>query len=392
MTFFFIMFLMINIYGSFDIGEKKSKPVVFSLFMNVVITDIIALVILKVMAVHDKGAILIDLVTLLVVIFSQLILIYGLTYLGNHLYFKMFNAIRVSIVHNNSKDYPLLKSFFDRHQKQFDVLSVYNTDDMTTLEFEDVQQIYLLDMPVEQLFNTCTHYFMEDIDVYFNASIQSVIGGSVKRLVIGDVLMYEYPSAKITFFQGCVKRLVDIFVSCIALLVFSPVFIGVGIAIKLDDRGPVFYRQERMTKDGHVFKIIKFRSMKMNSGHKPAMKNDDRITKVGYVIRKFRLDEIPQFLNILKGEMSVVGPRPESKSLHREITEVLPEFEYRLKVKAGLTGYAQIFGKYNTSPKKKLILDMEYIENYSLIEDVKLIFQTMIVFFKTDSTEGFDNE
>ena len=129
--------------------------------------------------------------------------------------------------------------------------------------------------------------------------------------------------------------------------------------------------------------------MKENVQNYSATSDDDRITSVGKVLRKLRIDELPQILNILKGDMSTVGPRPEMLKNVCDYTEALPEFAYRLRVKAGLTGYAQIAGKYNTSPKDKLILDLMYIENYSIWRDIKLILQTLIVFFKSDSTEAF---
>ena len=145
-------------------------------------------------------------------------------------------------------------------------------------------------------------------------------------------------------------------------------------------------------KNGEVFEVYKFRTMKEKVENFSSTADDDRITKVGKVLRKCRLDELPQILNILKGEMSLVGPRPEMLENVYSYTAQLPEFEYRLRVKAGLTGYAQIAGKYNTSPRDKLILDLMYIENYSLWKDIKLLFQTLIVLFKSDSTEAFDSK
>ena len=168
----------------------------------------------------------------------------------------------------------------------------------------------------------------------------------------------------------------------------------VAAAIKLEDGGPVFYKQDRLTRGGREFKILKFRSMIVDAekyaGAVLASGDDPRITKVGKVIRATRLDELPQLLNILKGDMSIVGPRPERKCLADEITKEVPEFPYRLKVRGGLTGYAQIFGKYNTSAYDKLRLDLIYIENYSLLLDIKLIILTLRIIFSKESTEGID--
>jgi lipopolysaccharide/colanic/teichoic acid biosynthesis glycosyltransferase len=164
--------------------------------------------------------------------------------------------------------------------------------------------------------------------------------------------------------------------------------------IKLEDGGKVFFIQERVKEGEDTFNIIKFRSMKETKDDEvlPATKDDDRITKVGRFIRNWRIDEIPQLINVLKGDMSIVGPRPERKE-HVEIySRDIPEFKYRLRVKAGLTGLAQVYGKYNTTAYDKLKLDLIYIQNFSLILDLKIILRTIQILFKKESAEGFTEE
>lgn len=178
----------------------------------------------------------------------------------------------------------------------------------------------------------------------------------------------------------------------VMLIIFAPFMILSAICIKLEDRGPVFYRQKRVTMDGKEFDILKFRSMVVDAekqGYKPAATRDSRITKTGRVIRATRIDETPQLLNILKGDMSIVGPRPERIEHVKKYTEKLPEFAYRLRVRGGLTGYAQIYGKYNTSAEDKLKMDLMYIEKQSLLLDLQLILLTVKVMFLPESTEGF---
>ena len=190
------------------------------------------------------------------------------------------------------------------------------------------------------------------------------------------------------------KRTLDIVLCGMAMLIAWPFMLIIAIAIKIEDHGPIFYKQRRVTIDGKEFGILKFRSMIVNAEKDdksiPATDHDPRITKVGRVIRAIRVDELPQILNILKGDMSIVGPRPERVEHVEKYTKEIPEFEYRTKVKGGLTGYAQIFGKYNTSAYDKLKLDLMYIENYSLLLDLKLILMTVSILFKKESTEGFD--
>ena len=169
----------------------------------------------------------------------------------------------------------------------------------------------------------------------------------------------------------------------------SPIWIVSAIAIKAYDGGSIFFKQKRATLNGRVFEVYKFRTMKENVENRSVTDDDDRITKPGKILRKIRMDELPQLLNILKGDMSFVGPRPEMLENVNEYEKQLPEFRYRLRVKAGLTGYAQIAGKYNTTPKDKLIMDMMYIEQFNIWKDIQLIFQTFIVLLKSDSTEAF---
>ena len=199
-----------------------------------------------------------------------------------------------------------------------------------------------------------------------------------------------------TIEQRFVKRLVDIVLSLIAIVLLSPIFIITAVAIKLYDGGPVFYYQDRCTKDGKIFSICKFRSMIVNAekdGHSvPATDRDPRITPVGRVIRATRIDELPQIFNILKGDMSIVGPRPERVEHVDLYSKEIPEFAYRMKVKGGLTGYAQVYGKYNTTAYDKLKLDLMYIQNYSLLLDIEIIFKTVKILFMRESTEGFDKE
>ena len=184
-------------------------------------------------------------------------------------------------------------------------------------------------------------------------------------------------------------------IALLAIVISSPFLLVIAVAIKLYDGGPVFYKQERLTRDRETFQIIKFRSMKVDSekqGAQLAKKDDDRITPVGKIIRRTHLDELPQIFNILKGEMSFVGPRPERQEIAEKYEEIVPEFRFRLKVKAGLTGYAQVYGKYNTTPYDKLKLDLTYIQTYSAWLDVKLMLMTFKIMFQKENTEGVDEK
>jgi len=191
------------------------------------------------------------------------------------------------------------------------------------------------------------------------------------------------------------KRVFDIVVSALGLVVLSP-FIGItALAIKIYDGGPVFYKQVRLTKDRKEFRILKLRSMRVDAEKDGVARlstgdNDDRITPVGHVIRACRADELPQLWNILRGDMTIVGSRPERPEIAAQYEEEMPAFGLRLQVKAGLTGYAQIYGKYNTNPHDKLEMDLMYINKMGIVEDLRLMFATVRVLFIKDSTEGIE--
>ena len=191
------------------------------------------------------------------------------------------------------------------------------------------------------------------------------------------------------------KRTFDIASSGVALILLSPIMLITALIIRLYDRGPAFYKQTRLTKNGREFKILKFRSMRVDAEKDGVARlssgdNDDRITPIGRFIRKCRIDELPQLINIFKGDMSVVGPRPERPEIAEQYYEKMPDFRLRLQVKAGLTGYAQVYGKYNTDPYEKLEFDLLYINHMSFLTDIQLCFATFSILFSSESTEGID--
>ena len=258
----------------------------------------------------------------------------------------------------------------------------------------DFDGVIVGDMTAELRNDILKNCYANGIRTYTMPKITDVILKSSETLEAFDSPMFLNRNSGITPEQAAVKRLSDIIMSLMGLIIASPFMLVIAAAIKLEDHGPVFYKQKRCTKDGKVFEILKFRSMIVNAEQSgisvPATERDPRITKVGRVIRATRFDELPQIINILKGEMSVVGPRPERIEHVREYSAEIPEFKYRMAVKGGLTGYAQVYGKYNTTPYDKLKLDLLYIQNYSIFLDLEIILKTVQVMFTKESTEGFD--
>lgn len=207
---------------------------------------------------------------------------------------------------------------------------------------------------------------------------------------LDDIPAFMVGKLGLTVEQAFVKRIEDIIISLLMIIITSPLMLIVSILIKATSKGPVFFIQERLTKDNKCFNLIKFRTMRVDAedltGPVLSEANDPRVTKIGRFLRKTRIDELPQFFNVLKGDMSVVGPRPERPFFVEQFIHDIPEYEHRFSVKAGITGYAQIFGNYGTSPEDKLRYDLLYIRNYSLLLDIKLILQTVRVIFTPGST------
>lgn len=228
-------------------------------------------------------------------------------------------------------------------------------------------------------------------NIFVIPKISDILIKYSKELFLLDTPIYLSTNFGLSLESKFFKRLLDIIFSLIILIVFFPLWLIFAILIKIEDGGPIFYFQERITINMKKFNIIKFRSMKITDDDKvvPTGLIDNRITKIGGFIRKFHIDEVPQFINVLCGDMSVVGPRPERVEHVDLYSKEISEFTYRYKVKSGITGLAQIYGKYNTSAIDKLKLDLIYIKKYSIVFDLELILRTIKAIFSKDNTEGF---
>ncbi len=275
-------------------------------------------------------------------------------------------------------------------------IKVTESDETITAGIKEYDAVMINDIPSHEKNRILKLCFDLNKRVYFTPKLSDIIVRASENLNLFDTPLYLCRNIGINPIQRFIKRTFDIMMSFIALVLFSPVMIIVALIIKIEDRGPVFFKQERVTMNGKRFMIYKFRSMVVDAEKdgrpNPAKDDDDRITRIGRFIRSYRIDEFPQLFNILKGDMSIVGPRPERWENVEKYTAEIPEFSYRQKVRGGLTGYAQVYGKYNTTALDKLKLDLEYIMNYSLILDLQIVLETMKVLFQKESTEGFKDE
>jgi exopolysaccharide biosynthesis polyprenyl glycosylphosphotransferase len=395
-TFIVVEMLFLSVYGKYDIGRRKSKPIITSIGLATFFTDLIAYLELMIMRTNQPSiyAFRIRSVSWLLLAFTlQLLIIAIFVYLGNELFFVINKPERTCIVTSSQKKLDAVMRVISKYKKQYRPEAVFDYREKNILDLiQEYDTVFVYEVPVKRRTEIIRYCYQEKKEIYYNPELHDIVEVNSEYYMLDDVSMLNARVKGLTMEQRIVKRLMDLAIALTAGIICLPFCLVAALAIKVEDHGPVFFKQKRATINGRVFEVIKFRTMKQNVVNRSVRKGDDRITKVGHFLRKTRIDEIPQLLNIIKGDMSFVGPRPEMLKNVTEYTQQLPEFKYRLRVKAGLTGYAQVAGKYNTTPKDKLVMDVMYIENYSILKDFQLIFQTLGVILKPDSTEAFDDE
>ena len=338
-----------------------------------------------------------SLVPMLVLAVCEGVFAVAWSFLFTLLYTKMYPPRRMVIVYGNTNARYLVNKMSRRTDKYNICASISCEKSLEEIEEKMMQYeaVIITDIPSPLRSKLLKFAFEHSIRAYINPKLSDIIIRGADDFHLFDTPLLLSRNDGLKFEQRILKRFFDVVLAVFALVIAAPFMAITAVAIKAYDKGPVFYSQKRLTKDGRVFKVIKFRSMITDaerSGARLASENDDRITPVGRVIRKIRFDELPQLINILKGDMSFVGPRPERPELAEKYEQTMPEFKYRLKVKAGLTGYAQVMGKYNTTPYDKLKLDLMYIEHQSIREDMKIILSTIRTIFVPDATEGVEGE
>lgn len=320
-----------------------------------------------------------------------------LSYLFTAIYHAYCIPKRMIMIYGNN-DAPTLKRKMDTRSDKYQIKRMmscneYSFDEITKA-IPEYDAVVINDVDAKSRNDLLKFCYKNSIRTYSVPKLSDVIYSGSDDIVLFDTPLKLIRGRGLTPAQRFLKRTMDLVLCFIAMIPSSVIMLIIAAAIKIEDGGSVFYRQKRITKDNREFEILKFRSMIENAETDgkphPATENDDRITHVGKVIRALRVDELPQLLNIIKGDMSIVGPRPERVEHCELYGQQIPEFEFRNKVKGGLTGYAQVYGKYNTTPLDKLKFDLMYIENYSLALDIKLILMTIRILFKKESTEGFE--
>ena len=381
--------LFARVYDAFLVSVNRISEMVYSQGLAALISDGIMFVVIWLLSRNFP-----NLLPGLAALVAQLVLAVLWSVLAHKWYYHSFPPKPSAIIYgrrygmeNLIQDYGLQKKF----KIQFTAGAEDCVRDLDMLQ--GMNTVFVIGVNSHERNIILKYCIANNIDVYVIPRIGDIIMSGARKMHMFHLPVLRVGRCNLRPEEKLLKRLFDIISSALVLLVVSPVMIVTAIAIKAHDGGPVFYKQERLTLDGKVFKVMKFRSMRVDAEKDGVARlstgdKDDRITPVGKVIRKLRIDELPQLLNILSGSMSVVGPRPERPEIAKQYEEDLPEFKLRLQVKAGLTGYAQVYGKYNTTPYDKLQMDLMYIANPSFVEDLRIIFATIKILFVPESTDG----
>ncbi len=401
-TFVAMTLVMAMVYGGFEVGRKKNKPIISSMTLAVVVVDLVTYLQLQIMNVNENNndhLILFgkDFPYLLLCILLQFLAIILFVRIGNSTYFRMNPPRRCLLVLADRGEESATRRKIDRYRLQWHVEKVAMFDDPNLIDLiRNSETVILSGLPAEDQMRILHQCYDLQKDVLCRAQLEDIMLSNARQVIVDDAAFLAMDYRKMTILQRLIKRGMDVLFSALVLLVLSPLMAVIALCIHFEDGGKVIFRQKRMSVNGRIFTICKFRTMSeaaSSSKHQVSATADDaRITKIGHFLRRTRLDELPQFWNILKGDMTLVGPRPEMLENVEKYKQQLPAFVYREKMKAGLTGYAQIEGRYNTTPEDKLMLDLMYIESFSIWLDIKLLFRTLTVFFKSDSTEGFAQE
>lgn len=384
-----LLMFFFNTYGGFKVGQLRFGNLLYSQILSTIFTNIFTYFQI---ALIDKR--FVNPAYMLLMSLCDMAFMITWTILFHAFYKSTFPPRKMLLISGDKSDYHLLEKMNARDDKYQICKLIDYREGVEKIQAEIVKYdgVIIGDMPSNDRNWILKYCFQEAIRSYSVPKISDILLRSSDEMNLFDSPLLLSRNFGLTIEQQFLKRCLDIGIALAGIILCSPIFLFIALGIKISDRGPVFYTQTRLTLYGNKFKIYKFRTMIQDaealSGPRLAKEEDDRIFPLGAFLRATRMDELPQLFNILKGDMSVVGPRPERPELAEQIIKEIPEFEYRLKVKAGLTGYAQVYGKYNTTSYDKLKLDLTYIRGYSLLLDFKLIIMTPKVLFMKESSEG----
>lgn len=384
--------LVSKLFSAFKVGYQRVLDVVLSQIFSVLLVNAVEYLQL---ALIGRWRFLMHIEPMLKVTAFNLCAVLLWVFFMRWIYTMIYPPHAVLLIYDKFNPKPLIKKMESRKDKYIisGKIPLSEGVDVIRQEILKHEAVMIGDIPSHERNLFLKFCFENNIRCYCQPKISDIMIMSSEKIHMFDTPLLLFRNCGLTVEKQVIKRIFDVIVSAFALVLLSPLFLLIALLIKAYDGGPVFYKQERLTKNGRVFMVYKFRSMCVDSekqGARLAMKKDSRVTPIGHILRNIHFDELPQLINIIKGDMSLVGPRPERPEIAAEYCKEIPEFSYRLKVQAGLTGYAQVYGKYNTTPYDKLKLDLTYIENYSFLLDLQLIATTVKILFQKENTEGVE--
>ncbi|MCI8448489.1 MAG: exopolysaccharide biosynthesis polyprenyl glycosylphosphotransferase [Eubacterium sp.] len=385
-----VLILFMKVLGGFRVGYLRNLDVFYSQILSVIATNAVEYLQLALIA---KWKFLQFSTPIAVLAVLQMAV--GILWIVamRSVYARLYPPHEMLLIYGDISPKALIRKLESRGDKYLVKQTMHLKEgiDQILAKIPEYESIIIGDIPSHERNLFLKFCFEHNIRCYSVPKISDIMIISASEIDLFDSPLLLFRNNGLTFGQSFVKRAMDIAIGLTGCILASPVMLLIAAAIKLYDGGPVMYSQDRLTKDGRTFRIYKFRSMIVESekkGARLASAHDDRITPVGKVIRRLHVDELPQLFNVLIGDMSFVGPRPEREEITSEYEQSIPQFRFRLKMKAGLTGYAQVYGQYNTVPYDKLKLDLTYIENYSFWLDIKLILLTVKILFQKEKSEG----
>lgn len=385
-----LLFFFSNMYGGLKIGQLRRMELLLSEYLSLFFTNVVAYIVISLLAFRFVSPL-----WMFGLMFMEMLLSSFWNIMVIHVYNHIFQPWKLLLIYEGEHSARNLVNKVETRRDKYAIYDAVNIDegmDVIADKIKDFQAVIIGDISAVKRNDMLKYCYANQIRAYVVPKLSDVIlmgGDQIRVFDTPFLLVRDYA---MSFDRRLLKRLLDLLLAVPLLLLTSWLMLLIALLIKLTDGGPVFYKQTRLTRNNKEFQIYKFRSMVVDAERdgvaRLAGKNDERVTGVGRFLRATRMDELPQLFNILRGDMSFVGPRPERPEIAEQYSKDMPEFHFRTRVKAGLTGYAQVYGKYNTTPYDKLKLDLYYIENYSFWNDIKLILMTIKTVLKKSATDG----
>jgi len=387
-----VLYLTSRIYNGFNFGNAGMQEIILSWVLCLIVINVFQYSLLSLLESE-----LLPVIGFMSILVTQIVVMIPITFYINKLYYRQNPAHKAIIIYGRKDNLDEFCSIVTRQRNKFRVDHIISQEVGTGALINFInksQSVFFLEVEEAKLDGLLEYCYLYNKHTYIQPTFSKILLNTASTMWFSNTPVFSLKNPEQEMGSLIIKRIMDIVISLFVITLLSWLMFGIWVAVRFYDNHPAIYKQVRVTRGGKLFTLYKFRSMRVDAEDdgvpRLTAKDDNRITPLGRFIRRTRIDELPQFFNVLSGAMSVVGPRPERPEIAEQYEESHPNFSFRTKVKAGITGLAQIYGRYNTAPEEKLFLDIMYIETFSIVEDIKLMLQTIRVVFQGSSTEGID--